>query len=100
MGRVENLPAEVEFVRGSVADDSSLEAATRDVEIVCHEAARVTIRGSVDRFYEDAETNLMGTLRLLQWCGKRKVRRFVYASSMAVYADAADATPVDENHPV
>lgn len=100
VGKVENVPAGCEFVRGSISDDNVLEQVTSDVQHICHEAARVTIRGSMDRFYEDAETNLMGTLRLLQWARKRGVRRFLYASSMAVYADADSPNPVPETHPL
>ena len=99
VGRIENVPPGCEFMRGSIADDAAVEQATEGVDFICHEAARVTIRGSVERFYEDAETNLMGTLRLLQWAGKRRVRRFVYASSMAIYADADSPNPVPESHP-
>lgn len=100
VGRIENVPKDCEFVHGSIADDAIVAQATENVEFICHEAARVTIRGSVDRFYEDADTNLMGTLRLLQWGSRRRVRRFLYASSMAVYADATDPHPVPESHPV
>ena len=96
----ENVPGECEFIHGSITDDSVVAAATEGVDAICHEAALVTIRGSVERFYEDADINLMGTIRLLRWAGKNKVRRFVYASSMAVYADAPTADPVNESHPV
>lgn len=98
VGRPENIPDGCEFHHGSVTDHEAVEQATREVQHICHEAARVTIRGSVERFYEDADTNLMGTLRLLDWAGKRGVRRFVYASSMAVYADAPAPRGVAESH--
>lgn len=98
VGRTENIPQGCEFQQGSVTDPSTIEQATRDVQHICHEAARVTIRGSVERFYEDADTNLMGTLRLLDWAGKRGIRRFVYASSMAVYADSPSPRSVPESH--
>ena len=100
VGKRENVPAECEFLHGSITDDAAVEAATANIDAICHEAALVTIRGSVERFYEDADTNLMGTIRLLKWAGKNKVRRFLYASSMAVYADAASADPVNEAHPL
>jgi UDP-glucose 4-epimerase len=69
------------------------------VDAVCHLAARVSIRASVSGFRDDADTNVMGTLTLLQGCGEHKVRRFVYASSMGVYADAPTAAPIPESHP-
>jgi UDP-glucose 4-epimerase len=68
------------------------------VDCVFHLAAQVTIRGSFDRFYEDLDTNVMGTARLLRAVDPQRVKWFTFASSMAVYADAPDATPIDESH--
>ena len=90
VGKRENVPAQCEFIQGNVLDINAVEKAMDGVTHVLHDAARVTIRGSVDQFYEDAETNLMGTLQLLKAAGKKKVQRFIYASSMAVYADSEE----------
>ena len=100
VGRRENVPAGCEFVTGSVLDDAALTDAFEGVDAVCHEAARVSIRGSVERFCEDAETNLVGTLRTLRAASRAGVRRFVMASSMAVYADSPERVPVRESHPL
>src|SRR5437879_1166549 len=88
VGRKENVPAGCEFLQGSILDESLLKKAVRGMDHICHEAARVTIRGSVDRFVEDAETNLMGTLKLIQAAAGQGIHRFIYASSMAVYSDS------------
>lgn len=100
VGKIENIPPGCEFVEGDILDEDLLQRATLGVTAVCHEAARVTIRGSVERFYEDAETNLMGTLCLLKVAAQNGVSRFVYASSMAVYADSQQPVPVTEDHPL
>ena len=100
VGRRENVPAACEFVRGSVLDEGALAGAMAGVEAVFHEAARVTVRGSLDAFVEDAETNLVGTLRTLRAAHRAGARRFILASSMAVYADSPDASPVPETHPL
>ena len=99
VGRAENIPKKCEFIHGNLLDEAVLQKATRNVRAIFHEAARVTIRGSVDQFDSDAETNLMGTLRLLKHAGNAGVRRFVYASSMAVYSDSRKPAPVPESHP-
>jgi UDP-glucose 4-epimerase len=99
-GKRENVPEDCEFIQGNILDPNSVGRALQGVSFVCHEAARVTIRGSVDRFYEDAETNLMGTLHLLKAAGQHGIRRFVYASSMAVYADSPAPDPVAETYTV
>ncbi len=100
VGRRENVPPGCELVEGSVLDEGALRAALAGVDAVCHEAAHVSIRGSVERFCEDAETNLLGTLRVLRAAGRAGVRRFVTASSMAVYADSPGRVPVTESHPL
>lgn len=98
VGKRENVPADCEFVQGNILDRTVLDSAIQGVTHICHEAARVTIRGSLEKFYEDAETNLMGTLQLLKSAAKNKVHRFIYASSMAVYADSRQPVPVDETY--
>lgn len=98
VGKRENVPADCEFVQGNILDRTVLDSAVQGVTHICHEAARVTIRGSLEKFYEDAETNLMGTLQLLKSAAKNKVQRFIYASSMAVYADSRQPVPVDETY--
>lgn len=87
------------MIRGSVLDESAVSEAVSGCHAVFHEAARVTIRGSTDQFVEDAETNLHGTLKLLRTAGKARVKRFLYASSMAVYSDSETPAPVPETHP-
>ena len=100
VGRRENVPAGCAFVRGSVLDEGVLAEAMEGVEAVFHEAARVTVRGSMDAYVDDAETNLLGALKTLRAAHRAGVKRFVFASSMAVYADSPDATPVTESHPL
>jgi UDP-glucose 4-epimerase len=98
VGKRENVPSECEFIEGSILDSAVVNSAVQGVTHICHEAARVTIRGSMEKFYEDAETNLMGTLLLLKSAGNSGVQRFIYASSMAVYADSQQPVPVPETY--
>ena len=75
MGRRENVPADAAFVEGNVLDAALVERALAGVDVVFHLAARVTIRGSMDHFVDDAQTNVMGTLSVLQACTRRQVRQ-------------------------
>ena len=99
VGRREVVPDGARFVHGDLRDEAAVADALRDVDCVFHLAAQVTIRGSFDRFYEDLDTNVMGTARLLRALDPAQVRWFTLASSMAVYADAPSPTPIDESHP-
>lgn len=99
VGRREAVPEGARFVHGDIRNDADLSNALDGVDCVFHLAAQVTIRGSFDRFYEDLDTNVMGTARILRALDPTQVKWFTFASSMAVYADAITPTPIDESHP-
>jgi UDP-glucose 4-epimerase len=99
VGRRDAVPDGARFVHGDVRDAAAVAAALQGVDCVFHLAAQVTIRGSFDRFYEDLDTNVMGTASLVRAVDPAKVKWFTLASSMAVYADASSAAPIDERHP-
>lgn len=99
VGHRETIPAGARFVHGDIRDEAAVTDALAGVDCVFHLAAQVTIRGSFDRFYEDLDTNVMGTARLLRAVDPAKVKWFTLASSMAVYADAASPAPIPESHP-
>jgi UDP-glucose 4-epimerase len=98
VGRRDAIPEGARFVPGDLRDPHAVADALTGVDTVFHLAAQVTIRGSFERFYEDLDTNVMGTARLLQAVDPRAVRWFVLASSMAVYADTDTPRPIDERH--
>ena len=99
VGRRDVVPDAARFVHGDIRDAAAVTDALTGVDCVFHLAAQVTIRGSFDRFYEDLDTNVMGTARLLGAVEPASVRWFVLASSMAVYADADSPAPIGESHP-
>ncbi len=98
MGRRENVPPQARFVEGDVRSAEDVRRALEGASVVFHEAARVSIRASIAQFHDDADTNFMGTLNLLRCLAGTGVRRLVFASSMAVYADSATPEPVAEDH--
>ncbi len=102
VGKKENVPEQAQLVVGDVRDRDCVEnvLVNDEVDIVFHEAALVTIRGSMDRFMEDADTNLLGTVNILDALRKSKVKKLVFASSMAVYADSLEPKPIDEAYAV
>jgi UDP-glucose 4-epimerase len=98
VGRRDVVPEAARFLHGDIRDEAAVADALTGVDCVFHLAAQVTIRGSFDRFYEDLDTNVMGTARLLRAVDPAAVKWFVLASSMAVYADADSPAPIDESH--
>lgn len=99
MGQRENVPAGAALVVGDVRDAERVREVARGMDAIFHLAAVVSVRASIENFYEDANVNLMGTLNLLEAAARGDVPRFVYASSMAVYADSPEPRPISETHP-
>lgn len=98
VGKKENIPVDAKFVEGDIQDINLLKELTNQCDCIFHQAAKVSIRASMNECYEDAQTNLMGTLNILRACEDAKVKKFVFASSMAVYADSPKVEPIDENY--
>ena len=89
-GRLDNVPSDAHFYQGDIRDTPMVERVLGEekTEVVFHLAARVSIRDSMAEFSTDADNNIMGTLSLLSACRTIPVAKFIYASSMAVYADS------------
>lgn len=98
VGVRENVPDGAELIVGDIMDYDAMLKAMQGSEYVFHLAARVSIRRAVDRFIDDGNINIVGTLNALKCAYEAGARRFVYASSMAVYGNP-DHSPQDEAHP-
>jgi len=84
------------FVEGDISELAGCQRACAGVHYVLHQAAL----GSVPRSMEDPLTchksNVTGFLNMLVAARDAKVRRFVYASSSAVYGDDPELPKVEE----
>lgn len=99
VGKRENVPEECTLMVGDLLDTKKLSDAMEDVDVVLHNAAFVSIRGSFERLVDDINVNCIGTLNVLNAAVKKNVKKVVFASSMAVYGEPK-YLPVDENHPL
>ena len=78
----------VEFWRGSVTDEEILnEIFAENPSVVFHLAANFANQNSVDYPQKDLLVNGLGTLKILEFSRKAKVKRFVYTSSSCVYGN-------------
>lgn len=98
MGKMENVPPEAIFIRGDILNDDDLRKSLSDVDVIFHEAAKVRIRSPLSEFYSDTVNNFMGTLNILKICKDTNVKKFIFASSMAVYADSPSPNPIKEDY--
>jgi nucleoside-diphosphate-sugar epimerase len=95
-GKMENVSShknvpEFHLVRGDVRNVGSVKKAVEDVDAVFHEAALVDVSLSVENPLLFNDVNVVGTLNLLTACLDSDVKRFIFASSAAVYGDSKPA---------
>jgi UDP-glucose 4-epimerase len=76
---------------GDVRDPAAVEQAARDAEVVVHLAAFISVPESFERFADCYRSNVWGSYAVLQACLHQGVRKLVFASSSAVYAELPDA---------
>ena len=98
VGRRERVPGGARFIQGDINDAEVLDAALDGCDTVMHLAARVAIRSSFEFAVEDGHTNYVGTASVLKGAHRRGLSRVVFASTMGVYADGPDASPLPESH--
>lgn len=85
-----------------ICDESLVDVVARHrPEVICHLAAQMSVAVSVESPMLDAETNVVGTVRVLEAAGKHGVRKVVFTSSGgAIYGEASpDQLPLTEEHP-
>ena len=102
-GWLDDLPDEVrdrlELVRGDVRDGHFVRNLVRGHDVVFHLAALIAIPHSYAAAQSYVDTNIVGTLNMLEAARDYGVRRFVHTSTSEVYGTAI-TMPIGEDHPL
>jgi nucleoside-diphosphate-sugar epimerase len=88
-----------EVVEGDVRDRRVVRKVLKGADGVVHLAALIDVEASVRDPFETHDVNVNGTLNVLNEAVKAGVKRFVFASSTAVYGDA-NPLPLKEDYPL
>jgi len=102
IGLLKALPADVlagvETVMGDLRDEDALEKAAAGTALVFHLGALISIPYSYQHPVEVVQTNILGTLAVLQAC-RKSGSRLIHTSTSEVYGTAL-RVPIDEQHPL
>lgn len=79
----------LEFVEGSILDIPLLDRLMGGCRWVFHEAALVSVPGSVKEPEKYAQVNIMGTLAVLESARRHGVERVMFAASSSAYGETA-----------
>jgi UDP-glucose 4-epimerase len=96
-GKRANLPRGADFLEGDVLDLAG--RAVEGADTVYHLAAQVSVPRSVAAPRENHRSTAESTLAMLEASEKAAVRRFVLASSSAVYGNAAPLPKREDQSP-
>ena len=102
LGLLKYLPSailsEIELVFGDLRDAEAIEQAAKRADLIYHLGALISIPYSYLHPVEVVQTNILGTLNVLQACRKFDCR-LIHTSSSEVYGTALKV-PIDETHPL
>lgn len=89
----------VEYVKGSFCNEAALASAMREVDAIVHSASTtVPSTANLDPIH-DIDTNLIGTVRMLQMMRDRRICRLVFLSSGGTIYGIPRTEEVAEDHP-
>jgi dTDP-glucose 4,6-dehydratase len=106
-GNLENLAGIAEgeryrFVHGDICDATVVRSTIEETkpDVIVHFAAESHVDRSIISPDDFFETNLRGTLTLLEAARRLKVPRFLHVSTDEVYGSIEDPHDADENYPL
>ena len=101
-GREENINKKARFYKLNITDQKRLAEVfmQEKPDYVCHEAAQISVSFSVRDPLFDAQTNILGSLNLLQCCLlNHQVKGIVFASSGGTIYGEPENFPISEDYP-
>lgn len=93
------IRGDMKVIGGDIADRDSVKQAMNGSEIVFHLAALIAIPYSYRAPQSYVQTNIIGTMNMLQAARELGIERLVHTSTSEVYG-TAQYVPIDEKHPL
>ncbi len=81
------LKKKIKFIKTDLLNKKKVELAIKNQDVVFHYGGLSGINESMHNPLKTAEYNLIATLRLLDFCLKYKIKRFIFASSVYVNSE-------------
>lgn len=93
-----DILSQIEIFAGDVRDPNGVRTAVKDVDMIYHLAALIAIPYSYHSPDSYVDTNVKGTLNVLQAARDYNIERLIVTSTSEVYGTAL-YVPIDEKHP-
>jgi UDP-glucose 4-epimerase len=100
LGFKNNIPSTAKFYEIDINDPKiSKIFAEEKFDLVTHFAAQMSVRHSVASPLEDAQTNILGGINILDAAVQTGVKKVIFASSAGTVYGEQEQFPCDETHP-
>jgi len=99
LNQAKDIKNHIEIFSGDVRDPYGVKKAMRDIDIVFHLAALIGIPYSYNSPESYVDTNIKGTLNILQAGRELEIQKIIHTSTSEVYG-TAQFTPITEEHPI
>ncbi|MFC1478318.1 NAD-dependent 4,6-dehydratase LegB [Candidatus Margulisiibacteriota bacterium] len=93
------IKEKIEIFSGDVRDPFGVKTAMEGCDVVFHLAALIAIPYSYHSPQSYVDTNIQGTLNIVQAARELKVKKVIHTSTSETYGTALTA-PIDEGHPL
>ncbi len=81
---------DVKFIKGSILNKPLVDKSLKNIDFVFHLAAVSDVNKVKNIPSKTIETNIIGTTNLLEAARKKKIKKFIFASSYYSYGDAGN----------
>ena len=99
-GSRQNLSSRIPLIELDIrATEAAGYIAKEKPDVICHLAAQMDVRKSVQDPRFDAESNILGTLNLLEAARRVGVKKFIFSSTGGAVYGEQDVFPAPETHP-
>ncbi len=93
------ISKEIEVITGDIRDLGFLLKVTKNIDVIFHLAALISIPYSYKTPYSNLESNVLGSFNVLEASKMNNVKKIIMTSTSEVYG-TAQKIPIDETHPI
>ena len=82
--RKNNLNKKISFINGNLTIENDLKKIQRPIDYIFHFAGLSNLNLALDKPFETFSKNIEGTINLLNFAKKKKIKKFIFASTIYV----------------
>ncbi|CAA6819617.1 MAG: UDP-glucose 4-epimerase (EC [uncultured Aureispira sp.] len=97
---IQHLQAKIKIVRGDFGNYQLMLQYLQDTDIIVHIAWTTVPKTASENPIYDAQTNIIGSIHLLEAAVKAKVKKVLFVSTGGALYGVPQYTPIDEAHPI